>query len=543
MVTGAAVVFLVAVGRARAEFGLLMGLLITVAITAAFVGLWVWVSASLPSGDVPWTAFVPGAVLLTVGFQLLNVATALFLADRLASSSELYGALGIAATALFYLYLLGRLVVWGAELNAVMWWYSHPDRPNGTGPPPRGSADAVTSETSKAIEPAADQGRATRKLVGRGLFLIISAVSLYLLMPSLLDVFTSWRELFDLRPEWIVAALLFEAACFVCIWELQRIALRTRSWFTVACSQLAGNAFGRVVPGGAAPAAALQYRMLVRAGVPARSVASGLTATTLLNFGLLLALPVLSLPSIFGGTPVDRGLAQTAYLGGGVFVLDGRRRGGRLHLGAAAPGGRADRRADRKPDLPPPAASRAGSARSSFTSATASASSSASDGGSALLAATGRWLFDFADPARMPSRGRCQAKPIDRAAGLRGRFAPRNDLDHPGRARARRGGPHRHARAGRGRRRRGGRRHAGLPARVLLASDPRGSRGVLALQAPIPRASPDGHPSRPRVAGGLIRTGHALTGGVARSSSNSAGRTSALRSGSSSARARASKYM
>jgi uncharacterized BrkB/YihY/UPF0761 family membrane protein len=132
-VTGAAVVFLVAVGRVRAEFGLLMGFLITVAITAAFVGLWVWVSASLPSGNVPLTAFIPGAVLLTVGFQLLNIATALFIADRLASSSALYGALGIAATALFYLYLLGRLVVWGAELNAVVWWYSHPDDPMAPG--------------------------------------------------------------------------------------------------------------------------------------------------------------------------------------------------------------------------------------------------------------------------------------------------------------------------------------------------------------------------------------------------------------------------
>lgn len=179
----------------------------------------------------------------------------------------------------------------------------------------------MTSETSTVVEPAADPGRARRKLVGRGLFLLVSAVSLYLLMPSLLDVFTSWRELFDLRPEWVAAALLFEAASFASVWQLQRIALRTKSWFTVACSQLAGNAFGRVVPGGAAPAAALQYRMLVRAGVPARYVASGLTATTLLTFGLLLALPVLSLPSILGGTPVNDGLAQTAYLGGGVFVL------------------------------------------------------------------------------------------------------------------------------------------------------------------------------------------------------------------------------
>jgi uncharacterized BrkB/YihY/UPF0761 family membrane protein len=133
VVTGAAVVFLLAVGRVRAELGLLMGFLITVAITVAFVGLWVWVSASLPSGNVPWTAFVPGAVLLTVGFQLLNIATAIFLADRLASSSELYGALGVAATALFYLYLLGRLVVWAAELNAVVWWYSHPDDPMSPG--------------------------------------------------------------------------------------------------------------------------------------------------------------------------------------------------------------------------------------------------------------------------------------------------------------------------------------------------------------------------------------------------------------------------
>ena len=135
-VTAAAFAFLALIGRARAEFGLLTGFIATVAITAAFVGLWVWVSANLPSGDVPWTAFIPGAILLTIGFQLLNIGTALFLADRLASSSALYGALGVAATALFYLYLVGRLVVWAAELNAVTWWFSHPEDAlaPGTGP-------------------------------------------------------------------------------------------------------------------------------------------------------------------------------------------------------------------------------------------------------------------------------------------------------------------------------------------------------------------------------------------------------------------------
>jgi hypothetical protein len=160
-----------------------------------------------------------------------------------------------------------------------------------------------------------------RKIVTRVLLLAICLVSLYLLMPSLLEVFTSWRELFELRPEWVVAALLSMGASFVCVWELQLVALHTSNRFAIATSQLSGNALGRIVPGGAAPAGALQYRMLVRAGVPAARVASALTATTLIGFGFLLALPVLSLPAILGGTPVDKGLAQSAYLGAAVVVL------------------------------------------------------------------------------------------------------------------------------------------------------------------------------------------------------------------------------
>ena len=40
---------------------------------------------------------------------------------KLASPSALYGALGLAASLLFYLFLIGRGVVWAAELNAVVW--------------------------------------------------------------------------------------------------------------------------------------------------------------------------------------------------------------------------------------------------------------------------------------------------------------------------------------------------------------------------------------------------------------------------------------
>jgi uncharacterized protein (TIRG00374 family) len=174
---------------------------------------------------------------------------------------------------------------------------------------------------SEERPPEAAGSRRRLRLAGRGLFLVVSLVSLYLLLPSLLEVFTSWRELFELAAEWVAIALGVETLSFVAIWELQRIALQTRSRLPVALSQLAGNAFGRIIPGGMAAAGALQYSMLVRAGLPGGRIASALTGVSVLLFGTVLALPLLSLPAILGGTPVDSGLAQAAYLGAGVFLL------------------------------------------------------------------------------------------------------------------------------------------------------------------------------------------------------------------------------
>jgi uncharacterized protein (TIRG00374 family) len=181
------------------------------------------------------------------------------------------------------------------------------------------SAEDREGAAEEAPPPAARPRR--RKLVLRGALLLLTGVSLYLLAPQIVDVFSSWRSLNQLSPAWVAGMILFEAASFLALWELQRIVLRTRSWFTVGTSQLAGNAFGRIVPGGMAAAGALQYGMLARAGIPRETVASGLTAASVITFASLLALPVLSLPAILGGTPVQEGLAQSAYLGAGVFLL------------------------------------------------------------------------------------------------------------------------------------------------------------------------------------------------------------------------------
>jgi len=158
-------------------------------------------------------------------------------------------------------------------------------------------------------------------MVRRGLLLGITAVSLYLLAPTLLNVFGSFPRLADLSPVWFASMLLLQVGSYGCMWAVQRLALRTEEWGPVITSQLASNAFGRVVPGGVAAAGALQYSMLVNAGIPGARAASAMTASSVLVFGILLALPLLALPAIVGGAPVDRGLENATLVGAVLFVL------------------------------------------------------------------------------------------------------------------------------------------------------------------------------------------------------------------------------
>jgi uncharacterized protein (TIRG00374 family) len=158
-------------------------------------------------------------------------------------------------------------------------------------------------------------------IVKRAALLAVTAGSLYLLAPALLNVFGAWDRLEDINPLWFPAMLGLQAGSYACMWGVQRVALRTREWGPVVTSQLASNAFGRVVPGGVAASGALQYAMLTRAGIPTAAAASGMTASSVLVFATLCALPVLAVPAVLGGAPVDPGLARAAVIGAGVFVL------------------------------------------------------------------------------------------------------------------------------------------------------------------------------------------------------------------------------
>jgi uncharacterized membrane protein YbhN (UPF0104 family) len=165
-----------------------------------------------------------------------------------------------------------------------------------------------------------DRASLKRRIAIRVVLLLLAGISLYLLAPSLLEIFSSWPELRGLDPLWIGLAVFFEGVSSLAFWTLQRIAFRTQSWFAVGTSQLAGAAAARVLPGGSAAASALQYGMLVRFGIPPQRVASGLAASWAATTATVFALPLIAVLAAIGGVAVPHGLRNVAYLGGGAFV-------------------------------------------------------------------------------------------------------------------------------------------------------------------------------------------------------------------------------
>jgi uncharacterized protein (TIRG00374 family) len=162
-----------------------------------------------------------------------------------------------------------------------------------------------------------------RSVITRVILLLVAAGSLYLLLPRVLDVWSSWPQLRGIDLRWLALAMFFEALAFVALWTLQRIAVGTRSWFAVGTSQLAANAAGSIIPGGGAASGAVQYGMLVRSGVRGERVLSGLTASAAATTAAVFALPVVALIVGIGDAAAPEGLRKVAYIGGAAFVLLG----------------------------------------------------------------------------------------------------------------------------------------------------------------------------------------------------------------------------
>ncbi|MBW3556227.1 MAG: YihY/virulence factor BrkB family protein [Actinobacteria bacterium] len=93
---------------------------VVVALAVNF-SLWVWTSKILPNTHLPWRAVIPGSILATIGFEVLKVVGGIYVPRAVASSSQLYGALGVVFAILAWLFFFGRLIVYSAVVNVVLW--------------------------------------------------------------------------------------------------------------------------------------------------------------------------------------------------------------------------------------------------------------------------------------------------------------------------------------------------------------------------------------------------------------------------------------
>jgi uncharacterized BrkB/YihY/UPF0761 family membrane protein len=98
-----------------------LGPLIGVLLVAALGSTGLLLSTQLPHGAAPWRALIPGALVVAVGFGAMHLVSSYYLPRKLSSTSQLYGALGLAATVMTWLFLACRLIVAATVLNALLW--------------------------------------------------------------------------------------------------------------------------------------------------------------------------------------------------------------------------------------------------------------------------------------------------------------------------------------------------------------------------------------------------------------------------------------
>jgi membrane protein len=83
--------------------------------------VWLAISSRLPRAESPWTALLPGAVVVGVGFFGVNLFTMIAVEQIANAREDAYGSFGVAATVLFSLWVASRVVVVSAVTNAELW--------------------------------------------------------------------------------------------------------------------------------------------------------------------------------------------------------------------------------------------------------------------------------------------------------------------------------------------------------------------------------------------------------------------------------------
>jgi uncharacterized protein (TIRG00374 family) len=157
------------------------------------------------------------------------------------------------------------------------------------------------------------------RILLRTLFLAAGAISLYFLLPRLLDLFEQAPQLEGVQWRWFLLMAGLMTGAFVALWELTRTAAPGISWFVASTAQLTSNAAIKVVPGGIVAGGAFYFRMLAVSGVTMGQAAAALTAVGVLSNLVLFALPAVALVIAAISAPIPDGMLPVAIAGTVLF--------------------------------------------------------------------------------------------------------------------------------------------------------------------------------------------------------------------------------
>jgi membrane protein len=124
---GAALLFIGSAG-----LGALLGVLPGPGIVSSLLGglvldtaLFLWTFQQLTNAAVPWRAHLPGAIVGGIGMGILKLIAGVYVPQMVASSSALYGSIGVVFAILAWLVLVSRLFVYAATYNVVRYEQGH----------------------------------------------------------------------------------------------------------------------------------------------------------------------------------------------------------------------------------------------------------------------------------------------------------------------------------------------------------------------------------------------------------------------------------
>jgi uncharacterized BrkB/YihY/UPF0761 family membrane protein len=88
---------------------------------AIYVVVWTIVMAQLPRAAPSLGSLLPGAALVAVVLASMQAFSQLYLPSRFEKASALYGSIGSAVVVLGWFFILGRVIILGLQLNAVIY--------------------------------------------------------------------------------------------------------------------------------------------------------------------------------------------------------------------------------------------------------------------------------------------------------------------------------------------------------------------------------------------------------------------------------------